>query len=98
MNTATGDLRLLAADLSGRVEQTEQQLRKAAHDAGLWITGDGRIGEIDLAQLLGYAPSTLANRRREGRAPPAYRLGSRGGSRVTYRLAEVARWIEATRE
>ncbi len=97
MNAIEG-LRTLAANLSGRIDATESAMREAAVQAGIWITGDGRVAEQDLAQLLGMSPATLANRRREGRAPPSYRMGVRAGSRVSYRLREVAQWIESTRE
>lgn len=96
--TVINQIKSLAADLSGRVEQTEARLREAAQNAGYWISADGRIGEQDLAKLLGMPVATLVNRRREGRSPPFYRMGVRSGSRVSYRLDEVAKWIETSRE
>lgn len=88
---------VLRASLDGRTDETSDLLQKAARDAGMWISGDLRIGESDLATLLGFAPGTLANRRRQGSAPPAFNLAGRG-HRVTYRIADVAAWIEARRE
>ena len=70
---------------------------ESCREAGFWMSGDGRIGEEHAAQLLGYAPGSLANARREGKAPPHYRLGG-AGHKVTYSLADIAEWIESTRE
>ena len=96
--TVLNQIKSLTADLSGRIEQTEARLLQAADKAGIWVTADNRVSEQDLAKLLSMPVATLANRRREGRAPPFYRMGVSGNSRVSYRLSEVARWIEQTRE
>lgn len=87
----------LTVRLNGRADATAEALRRAANDAGFYITGDDRIGETDLAMLLGWSAGTLANRRREGKAPPHY-LVSAASHRVTYRIGDVAVWIEARRE
>ena len=88
---------VLRATLDGSAEATALMLAKAATDAGYWISVDGRIGEGDLAALLGMKPESLANRRREGKGPPAFMLPG-GGHKVTYRIPEVAAWIEASRD
>jgi predicted DNA-binding transcriptional regulator AlpA len=97
--TAPGlaELQALEATLSGRIERTHEALLAGAKAGGYYVTADGRVPEACLAHLLGLAPGTLRNRRREGRAPPHYRVGGAGHA-VTYRLAEVAQWIEAGRE
>ena len=77
----------------GRIEETVRWLSAAAHDAAFWISGDGRIGERDAATLLGWSESSLRNARTEGRGPRFYRLGG-GGHRVTYRIPDLAQWIE----
>lgn len=79
------------------VEETAQRLEAAAQASGHWISADGRMGEADVAAMIGLTPATMANKRREGTAPMAYELGGRG-HRVTYRIIDVARWIEAHRD
>jgi hypothetical protein len=87
MNTRAGD------DEAARIEATQATLEAAARDAGFWMSADGRVGEADAATLLGYAPGTLSRKRAEGDGPRCYRMGG-GGYRVTYRLHELARYIE----
>jgi len=91
---ALGSLR---AALDGEAKRTSDTLEAAARAAPYWISGDRRIGEADLAALLGLTPASLANKRREGSAPPAFNLGG-GGHRVTYRIDDVALWIESQRD
>ena len=79
------------------VQATASRLEAAAKRANYWISADGRIGEADAAALLGLTAGSLANKRREGTAPCAYELGG-GRHRVTYRITDVARWIEAHRD
>ncbi|BDU22038.1 hypothetical protein [Dyella sp. GSA-30] len=97
MSEARQLLKHLQAQVDGRADATESMLLTAVRNAGYWISADRRIGEADLAVLLGITPGGLANKRRDGSAPPFYVLGG-AGHRVTYRLAEVAAWIEAHRE
>lgn len=94
---ARAELRSLEATLSGRIESTHEALLAGAKAGAFHVTADGRVSEACIAQLLGVAPGTMRNRRREGRAPPHYRVGGAGHG-VTYRLDEVARWIEVCRE
>jgi len=63
----------------------------------MFVTGDGRVSESDLAALLGYSVSRLKQMRSEGGGPPCFRIGI-NGCRVSYRLAEVAQWIERNRQ
>ncbi|UZW60273.1 helix-turn-helix transcriptional regulator [Lysobacter enzymogenes] len=90
-------LRALRANLTGSADATLSLLRQAVDQEGMRITADDRIGEGDLAKLLGWTAASLANKRREGAAPPCFKLGG-GGHRITYRLSEVAAWIEGHRE
>lgn len=69
----------------------------AAREASMFISGDGRISESNMAMLIGYSPGHLKQLRTTGRGPPAYRLGL-NGCRVSYSIAEVAAWIEEQRE
>jgi hypothetical protein len=61
------------------------------------ISGDDRIGERDVADLLGLAPKTIGKLRQEGRAPPFYRVAC-GGSRFSYKLVDLSAWLDARRE
>lgn len=80
-----------------RVAETMHQLRQAAAERGLFITGDCRIGEAGAAELTGYALGSFKNLRAAG-ACPAYYCRPLSGSRVSYRLADLALWIERSRE
>jgi hypothetical protein len=77
-----------------RIEETAELLRTAARAANMVITGDDRISEADAAALLGYAPDTLARKRQAGTGPAAYGMGF-AGCRVSYRIVDLAEWIEA---
>ena len=79
------------------IDVTLAALMEAARAADMTITGDGRVSEADAAVLLGIEPDTLAKKRSEGKAPPSYRL-SVGAGRISYRLRDLAAWIEAQRE
>ncbi|MBM9912749.1 MULTISPECIES: hypothetical protein [Stenotrophomonas] len=96
-STLAHSLDALRATMDGRADATAALLRQQAEHHGLWLSADGRIGEADLAKLIGIAPGTLANKRREGTSPPWYAIGG-GGHRITYRLVEAARWLEAYRK
>jgi hypothetical protein len=80
-----------------RVEATTAILLDAARERGMPISGDLRIREDDLADLLGITLGYLRQLRSEGKGPPAYLVPLAGG-RVTYRLPEAAAWIESRRE
>ena len=76
-----------------RVEQTEAMFCENVQASGAWISGDGRVLEEVAAQLLGYASATLANKRSAGEAPPHYKVGGR----ITYRVTDLAQWVELHR-
>jgi hypothetical protein len=76
---------------------TAELLRLAAIERGLFVSGDGRVSECDAAGLLGYSAEHFAELRRVGTGPPAFRLGLRG-ARFSYRLADIASWIETRRD
>ncbi|MFT3664633.1 helix-turn-helix transcriptional regulator [Piscinibacter sp.] len=79
-----------------RVAATEAVLRARCDDEESFITADGRVGESVAAELLGIAEGTLANKRRAGKAPPHFQVGGRGHP-ITYRLHDLAEWLEAFR-
>ncbi|TDU31311.1 hypothetical protein DFR24_0675 [Panacagrimonas perspica] len=80
-------------DRESRVAATRARLYEASISLGCWMSGDGRVGEGDLAQIIGWSPDSLRNARAEGKGPTWYRLGG-AGHKVTYLLADVALWIE----
>ena len=81
---------------SDRIEGTVRLWLATLREQGRAVTGDQRVSEADAAVLLGITPEGLKNRRHEGDAPVAYRLGV-GGSRMSYRLSDLAAWLEARR-
>jgi hypothetical protein len=80
-----------------RAQRTERMLGEAARALGAVVSGDGRIAELDAARLLGLSVSRLKQLRAEGAGPAAYRLGL-NGCRLSYRLADLAAWLEARRD
>ena len=80
-----------------RVTSCALLLERAARDGGYFLTGDLRVCEADAALLLGYSGDYLRQMRAEGKAPVAYRAGL-NGARVSYRLHDIAVWIEDRRE
>jgi hypothetical protein len=83
--------------LDNRVDETLTMLRAAAIEHGMVVTGDDRIAEANAAALIGLECETLAKKRSEGKAPPSYRVPI-GAAKVSYRLCDLARWIEQGRE
>lgn len=79
------------------VQTTADQLHAAALQRELIISADLRVNEKDAAGLLGYAAGYLKHMRQEGRAPKHYTRGV-GGGRISYRLTDIAIWIEHRRE
>ena len=89
--------RVAGNDLDDRVEATTLVLRAAAIERGMVVTGDDRISECDAAALLELEAESLAKRRQEGRAPVSYKVPI-GTARISYRLADLGRWVEAQRD
>ena len=87
-------------DPQERVAVTLGLLVQAAREAGYSISGDLRVSEQHAALLMGCAPDTLAKKRKVGRAdsaPKAYKIGL-GGCRVSYKLLDIALFIESRRD
>lgn len=80
-----------------RLEETANQFRSACDERGYQVTGDDRIGEVEAAQLLGYQLSSFRNLRRAAFGPAHYNRRA-GNSRISYRLVDLAEWVEFTRE
>jgi hypothetical protein len=79
------------------VENTMRMILKAATDRHLAMSADMRVSEKDAAALIGYAAGSLKNLRQMGAAPIYYNRPV-NGSRVSYRLMDLAAWLEERRE
>lgn len=77
-----------------RIEETAAILRHAVGTA--WISGDGRVSPETAAMLLDAEVATLEKWRAAGDGPAHFRLSGRG-CRVTYRLRDLAEFIERRR-
>jgi hypothetical protein len=80
-----------------RIELTLAALRRAARDYQMDVTADDRISEASAAKLLKLHPDTLAKKRGEGSGPTAYAFPL-GRAKVSYRVIDLAVWIESRRE
>jgi hypothetical protein len=83
-----------AETLEQRIDRTEARLLAACEAGGLVLTGDLRISAKDAAAFLGLSVEGLKQAKSEGRAPTAYALGVGGKTRSSYRLRDIASWIE----
>lgn len=87
----------MVSSYGDRVEACRTALAAAARESGMVMSGDGRVSESDAARLLGYSASHLKALRLEGGGPSSYAAGM-NGSRRSYRLADLAGWIEMSRD
>lgn len=79
-----------------RVAETAAALERWCRENGHIVLAGDRVFEDAAALILDRAPGTLANWRSNGGAVvPFYR--SRGRGRVTYRLRDLARYLEQQR-
>ncbi len=79
------------------VDNTAGLLRAAAESSGFVISGDGRVSEQDAATLLGYSLGHVRRLREENKGPVSYSRGM-NGNRQSYRLEDLAIWIENGRD
>ena len=91
------DRRPSAVTADEHLKLTHALLVTAATVAGFTVSADQRVGERDAARLLGSAPAYLKTLRQEGKGPVSYQRGI-GGCRISYRLADLAGWIESARD
>lgn len=90
---AANNQRIPAPDLAERIADCLATLEASALASSIPVTGDGRVSEADAAGLVGLAAGTLRNLR-AGTCPlPFYKIAGR----VTYRLADLAAYIEHQR-
>lgn len=85
--------RIPAPDLAERIAECLASLEATARGLAIPVTGDGRVSEADAAGLVGLAPGTLRNLRAGSCPLPFYKVAGR----VTYRLADLAEFIERQR-
>lgn len=83
-------------ELENRIEDCARMLLAGARESGLQLTGDRRISEGDAARLLSLHPATLKGMREDGTGPDALRVPV-SGSRWSYRIDDLAAWIEVRR-
>ncbi|GKT16227.1 hypothetical protein AVHY2522_10910 [Acidovorax sp. SUPP2522] len=84
-------------DLNERIARTTACFLRAAADRAMFITADSRVNEADAGELIGYAPGSLRNMRSAG-GGPAYFNRPLGGYSKSYRLEDLAAWVERSRE
>ena len=80
-----------------RLELTLRLLRRKVKENVLPISADERVSEVVAAGLLLLHPDTLRRLRGEGSGPMHFKIGV-GGSKVSYRLIDLAIWLEGRRE
>ncbi|MFN9527375.1 MAG: hypothetical protein ACK561_10735 [Pseudomonadaceae bacterium] len=80
-----------------RISQVAQMLRSAALERGIHVTPDGRVGEIGAAQLLELQPASLKGLRNCDKGPSFYYRGAGNGSKISYRIDDLAIWLEQGR-
>ncbi|RYF61672.1 MAG: hypothetical protein EOO27_00935 [Comamonadaceae bacterium] len=87
-----------ALSVDARIQAVAADLHAAviASAGAMKMSGDLRVSEESAAQLLGISRPYLKMLRQAGKAPPSYARGV-GGGRVSYRLIDLASWIEGAR-
>jgi len=82
---------------AARIDRTANELECRARDLGFVVSADLRVTEAAAATLLCLHRGTVARWRVEGLGPPAYGLPL-GRAKVSYKLLDLAIWIERHRE
>lgn len=77
--------------------KTSAMLHASAVHRGLTVTGDRRVNEKTAAYLLGYSAGHFKALRQQGNGPMHYTVGV-AGSRISYKLDDLASWIEMARD
>jgi hypothetical protein len=83
-------------DTERRIAECVELFRRRCERDQLPLTGDERCSEGSAARLLGLAEGTLRNLRSTREGPTPFRSGL-NGCRVSYRLRDLATWIEQRR-
>lgn len=82
--------------MNERVQETAQRLEAAAREQGFFITPDDRVSAANAAKLIGMAAGTLKNYRDMGEGPIYYKVPCSNGN-ISYRITDIAFWIENSR-
>jgi len=86
-------------NLQERIAKTEALMLQECQRRGVVLTADLRVGEAAAAELLGYSEGSLKNLRSTfGMGPAHYRRPAPGGGRISYRIEDLAEWVEKARE
>ncbi|WP_323012522.1 hypothetical protein [Castellaniella sp.] len=85
---------MISTDLEQRVASTTETYLQWIEQHGRQITPDGRVGEALAADLVGASAKTLRSMRGQGLGPTFHKTAGR----VTYRVADLALWIERGRQ
>lgn len=86
-----------AEEQKALIESTMRMLLHVVDRDKITVSADMRVSEKDAAKMAGYAHGSFKNLRNEGKGPVYYNR-SVAGSRVSYRLMDLAAWLEERRE
>lgn len=90
-------MQIAHSDREQRISRVTQMLKSAALDRGIHVTPDGRVGEIGAAQLLELQPASLKGLRNSDKGPSFYYRSAGNGSKISYRIDDLAIWLELGR-
>lgn len=80
-------------ELEQRITERAAQLMEWCREYSHWVSPDGRINPTTAAIILDRSEKTLRSWRSDHYGPEYHQYSKRG--RVTYRLDELARFIES---
>lgn len=86
-----------ADEYQERCRRTHDELRHWCQQNNVTVTVDGRVSEKIAAKITGYSDEYFVSLRRIGTGPAWYRF-SAGDGRFSYRLFDIASWIEKQRQ
>ncbi|MEQ5837452.1 hypothetical protein [Marinobacter sp. NFXS9] len=93
-----GDKSKYEEEYRARVNEAVELFSATCKAEGYFQTSDLRVSEPTAAALLGYAEGSLRNLRTMGASPPFYKRAAGDSSRISYRLRDLAEWIEIRRD
>lgn len=81
-----------------RIARVIKALKEAACKKEMHLTADDRVSEADAAALLDLSPGGLKSLRLQMCGPAHYYRGAGNGSRISYRIDDLAAWLERYRQ
>jgi len=81
-----------------RIAKVAKALKEAAIQREIYLTADDRVSEADAAALVDLSPASLKSLRLNFCGPAHYNRGAGNGSRVSYRIDDLAAWVERFRQ